>query len=114
MERRIIVPNKGEKITVNADHTLNVPDSPVIPFIEGDGIGIDIAPAMRRVVDAAVADAYGDKRKIAWMEVYAGEKAAQVYGGEAWLQDETVEAMRDCVVSIKGPLTTPVSAAFAP
>lgn len=109
MQRRINVPSKGEKITVNVDHTLNVPDSPIIPFIEGDGIGIDIAPAMRRVVDAAVADAYGDKRKIAWMEVYAGEKAVQVYGGEAWLPDETVEAMRDCVVSIKGPLTTPVS-----
>lgn len=109
MERRINVPNKGKKITVNSDHTLNVPDSPIIPFIEGDGIGIDIAPAMRRVVDAAVADAYGDKRKIAWMEVYAGEKAVQIYGGEAWLPDETVEAMRDCVVSIKGPLTTPVS-----
>ncbi len=109
MYKHINVPSKGEKITVNADHSLTVPDFPIIPFIEGDGIGVDITPPMRRVVDAAVAKAYGHKRKIEWMEVYAGEKAVQVYGPEVWLPDETVEAVRDHAVSIKGPLTTPVS-----
>jgi isocitrate dehydrogenase len=101
--------SQGKKIGVNADHTLNVPDFPIIPFIEGDGIGVDITPPMRRVVDAAVAKAYGQKRKIEWREVYAGEKAVRVYSQAVWLPDETVEAIRDHVVSIKGPLTTPVS-----
>lgn len=109
MYKQIKIPSSGKKITVNADHTLRVPDFPIIPFIEGDGIGVDITPSMRRVVDAAVANAYGRKRKIEWMEVYAGEKAVRVYGQEVWLPDETVEAMRDYAVSIKGPLTTPVS-----
>jgi isocitrate dehydrogenase len=99
----------GDKITVNADHTLCVPDRPIIPFIEGDGTGVDITPAMRHVVDAAVAKAYAGKRAIAWMEVFAGEKAVKVYGADQWLPDETVEAVRDFVVSIKGPLTTPTS-----
>ncbi|MEW6562140.1 MAG: NADP-dependent isocitrate dehydrogenase [Pseudomonadota bacterium] len=109
MYQHIKIPSNGQKITVNADFTLNVPDQPIIPFIEGDGTGVDITPAMRRVVDAAVAKAYAGKRQIAWMEVYAGEKALSVYGNDTWLPDETVEAVRDYVVSIKGPLTTPTS-----
>ena len=98
----------GEKITVNADYSLNVPNNPIIPFIEGDGIGRDITPVMRKVVDAAVAKAYGGQRAIAWMEVYAGEKAVATYGGNAWLPEETFQAVKEYVVSIKGPLTTPV------
>lgn len=109
MYQHIQVPTFGEKITVNADASLNVPDQPVIPFIEGDGTGVDITPVMRRVVDAAVAKAYGGKRSIAWMEVFAGEKAVKVYGGDHWLPDETVAAVREYVISIKGPLTTPTS-----
>ncbi len=109
MYQHIKVPAQGQKITVNKDYSLNVPDQPIIPFIEGDGIGVDITPPMMRVVDAAVAKAYGGKRKIAWMEVYAGEKAVKVYGNDTWLPDETVAAVRDHVVSIKGPLTTPTS-----
>jgi isocitrate dehydrogenase len=105
--QKIAVP-AGEKITVNADHSLNVPDRPVIPYIEGDGTGIDITPVMKKVVDAAVARAYAGRRQIAWMEVYAGEKAVKVYGNNTWLPDETMTAVRDYVVSIKGPLTTPV------
>ncbi|MBN8772946.1 MAG: NADP-dependent isocitrate dehydrogenase, partial [Thiobacillus sp.] len=80
MSTHIQIPAAGKKITVNADNTLNVPDTPIIPFIEGDGTGVDITPAMRRVVDAAVAKAYGGKKQIAWMEVFAGEKAVKVYG----------------------------------
>jgi isocitrate dehydrogenase len=106
--QHIKVPNKGEKITVNSDLSLNVPNNPVIPFIEGDGIGVDITPPMKHVVDAAVSKAYGNKRQIEWMEIYAGEKATQVYGKDVWLPDETLDAMREYVVSIKGPLTTPV------
>ena len=98
----------GGKIAVKADHSLIIPDRPIIPFIEGDGTGRDITPVMRKVVDAAVAKAYGGKRSIAWMEVYAGEKAVATYGNGAWLPDETLRAVRDYVVSIKGPLTTPV------
>ncbi|HUW29256.1 MAG TPA: NADP-dependent isocitrate dehydrogenase [Sulfuriferula sp.] len=109
MYQHIQLPTHGEKITINADASLNVPDQPVIPFIEGDGTGVDITPVMRRVVDAAVAKAYGGKRSIAWMEVYAGEKAVKVYGGDNWLPEETVAAVREYVVSIKGPLTTPTS-----
>jgi isocitrate dehydrogenase len=108
MSEKIVVPSHGEKITVNADHTLNVPDCPIIPFIEGDGIGVDITPPMKQVVDAAIAKAYGGKRSIAWMEVYAGEKSLKVYGDNQWLPDETMKAVRDYVISIKGPLTTPV------
>jgi isocitrate dehydrogenase len=102
------VPAVGDKITVNADMSLKVPNNPIIPFIEGDGIGVDISPVMIKVVDAAVAKAYGSDRKISWMEVYAGEKATQVYDQDTWLPKETLEAVRDYVVSIKGPLTTPV------
>ena len=105
--QKIQVP-AGDKITVNADMTLNVPNNPIIPYIEGDGIGVDISPVMIKVVDAAVEKAYAGKRKISWMEVYAGEKATQVYDSETWLPEETLNAVRDYVVSIKGPLTTPV------
>ncbi|MGA7949077.1 MAG: NADP-dependent isocitrate dehydrogenase [Thiobacillaceae bacterium] len=105
----IQIPSQGHKITVKGDNTLNVPDFPIIPFIEGDGTGVDITPVMRRVVDAAVEKAYGGRKKIAWMEVYAGEKATRVYGADTWLPDETVDAVRDYVISIKGPLTTPTS-----
>jgi isocitrate dehydrogenase len=105
----IQTPQAGAKITVNADFSLNVPDRPIIPFIEGDGTGVDITPVMRAVLDAAVEKAYGGKRKIEWMEVYAGEKATKVYGADAWLPEDTVAAVREYVVSIKGPLTTPTS-----
>ncbi|MGY4531851.1 isocitrate dehydrogenase [Pseudomonas sp. TE3786] len=106
--QKIQVPATGDKITVNADMSLNVPNNPIIPYIEGDGIGVDISPVMIKVVDAAVNKAYGGERKISWMEVYAGEKATQVYDQDTWLPKETLEAVRDYVVSIKGPLTTPV------
>lgn len=106
--QKIQVPASGDKITVNADNTLNVPNNPVIPYIEGDGIGVDITPVMIKVVDAAVEKAYGGQRKISWMEIYAGEKATQVYDPDTWLPQETLEVVRDYVVSIKGPLTTPV------
>ena len=106
--QHIKVPAEGSKITVNADHSLNVPDQPIIPYIEGDGVGVDITPVMLKVVDAAVAKAYGGRRKLAWMEVFAGEKATRIYGPDVWLPEETVSAVRDFVVSIKGPLTTPV------
>ncbi len=105
---KIEIPAEGDKITVNSDFSLNVPDQPIIPFIEGDGIGVDVTPVMQKVVDAAVEKAYGGSRKIAWMEVYAGEKSTSVYGSDVWLPEETMEAVRDYVVSIKGPLTTPV------
>ena len=106
--QHIKVPAGGQKITVNADFSLNVPDEPIIPYIEGDGTGADISPVMLKVVDAAVAKAYGGKRKIHWMEVYAGEKSTKVYGSDVWLPEETLDAVRDSVVAIKGPLTTPV------
>ena len=103
---RIVVPSDGRKITVNPDTSLNVPDNPIIPFIEGDGIGIDVTPAMLRVVNAAVEKAYGERRRISWMELYSGEKANARYG--QWFPDETLHALREFVVSIKGPLGTPV------
>ena len=104
----IHVPVDGEQITVGPDQSLEVPDHPIIPFIEGDGIGIDVTPVMRQVVKNAVRTAYGDGRKIYWMEIYAGEKACKLYQEGNWLPDETLQAMQDYVVSIKGPLTTPV------
>jgi len=106
--QKIKVPEMGEKITVNADLSLNVPANPVIPFIEGDGIGVDVTPPMLDVVNAAVEKAYNGERKIEWMEVYAGEKATHVYGEDTWLPEETLEAMNEYKVGIKGPLTTPV------
>ncbi|MCR2747778.1 NADP-dependent isocitrate dehydrogenase [Limnobacter parvus] len=108
MYQHIKIPAVGEKITVNSDYSLNVPDQPIIPYIEGDGTGFDITPVMIDVVDASVAKAYGGKRKISWMEIYAGEKATKVYGPDVWLPDETLEVLKDYVVSVKGPLTTPV------
>ena len=108
MYQHIKVPEGGHKISVNADFSLNVPDQPIIPFIEGDGTGADITPVMIKVVDAAVAKAYGGKKKIHWMEVYAGEKSTRVYGPDVWLPPETLQAVKEYVVSIKGPLTTPV------
>jgi isocitrate dehydrogenase len=102
------VPAEGERITLNPDFSLNVPARPIIPFVEGDGIGIDVTPVMKRVVDAAVQKAYGKQRQIAWMEVFAGEKANKVHGAGAWFPDETLHALRNFVVSIKGPLGTPV------
>jgi isocitrate dehydrogenase len=107
MYKHIKVP-AGEKITVNADFSINVPNNPIIPYIEGDGTGFDITPVMIKVVDAAVQKAYGGKRKISWMEVYAGEKSTKVYGPDVWMPDETLDAVKEYVVSIKGPLTTPV------
>lgn len=106
--QHITPPTQGEKISVNPDFSLHVPDQPIIPFIEGDGIGVDITPTMQQVVDAAIEKAYGKKRRIAWMEVYAGEKASQIYGKSIFLPEETLSALHDYVVSIKGPLTTPV------
>ncbi|MEY3942960.1 MAG: isocitrate dehydrogenase [Pseudomonadota bacterium] len=108
MSSKIVRPNRGEKITVNTDFSLNVPDEPIIPYIEGDGTGVDISPVMIKVVDAAVEKAYGGKRKIAWMEIFCGEKSTKIYGPDVWLPEETLEALKDYVVSIKGPLTTPV------
>lgn len=105
---KIKIPHEGQAITVNQQLQLQVPDQPIIPFIEGDGIGVDVTPAMLRVVDAAVEKAYGAQKKIAWMEIYAGEKATRVYGDNQWLPAESLEAMKQYVVSIKGPLTTPV------
>ena len=104
----VTIPTTGKKITVNQDFSLNVPDNPIIPYIRGDGTGIDITPVMKHVVDAAIKKAYGDKRKIEWMEIYAGEEATKVYAKDTWLPQETIEAMREFAVAIKGPLTTPV------
>ncbi len=109
---KIIVPTDGEKITANADNTINVPDHSIIPFIEGDGIGIDVTPPMLKVVNKAVENAYGGNRKISWMEIYAGEKAVATYGGENWMPEETFAAIREFLVGIKGPLTTPVGGGF--
>jgi isocitrate dehydrogenase len=106
--QNIQLPSNGEKITVNKDFSLSVPDNPILPFIEGDGIGVDITPVMQQVIDAAVEKAFGGKRKIAWMELFAGEKANAVYGENTWLPDETMQAIKEFSVAIKGPLTTPV------
>ena len=108
MSQHVTVPAGGQKITVNADRSLNVPDHPIIPYIEGDGTGLDITPVMLKVVDAAVAKCYGGARQIHWMEVFAGEKATRVYGPDVWLPEETLDIVKDYIISIKGPLTTPV------
>lgn len=108
MYQHITVPADGQKITVNADFSLNVPDNPIIPYIQGDGTGIDVTPVMIKVIDAAVAKAYDGQRKIHWMEIFAGEKSTKLYGSDVWLPEETLAALKDYVVSIKGPLTTPV------
>ncbi len=109
--KHIQVPSQGEKITVNEDYSLNVPDNPIIPYIEGDGIGIDISPVMIDVVNAAIEKAYGGKKKISWMEIFTGEKAAEMYDGD-WFPEETLEAIKEYLVGIKGPLTTPVGGGF--
>lgn len=109
--KHIQVPIEGEKITVNADNSLHVPDNPIIPYIEGDGIGVDISPVMIAVVNAAVDKAYAGGRKISWMEIFTGEKAAEMYDGD-WFPEETLEAIKEYSVAIKGPLTTPVGGGF--
>ncbi|MCB1614917.1 MAG: NADP-dependent isocitrate dehydrogenase [Pseudomonadales bacterium] len=109
--QKVTVPSQGSKITVNPDLSLTVPNNPIIPFIEGDGIGVDITPVMIKVIDAAVEKAYSSEKKIAWMEVYCGEKAAELYEGN-WFPEETLEALKEFAVSIKGPLTTPVGGGF--
>ncbi|MBY5991691.1 NADP-dependent isocitrate dehydrogenase [Ferrimonas balearica] len=108
MESKIHAPTEGEVIQVADGGALVVPDQPIIPFIEGDGIGVDVTPPMRKVLDAAVEKAYGGQRKIQWMEIYCGEKSTQVYGADTWLPEETLQAVKDYKVAIKGPLTTPV------
>jgi isocitrate dehydrogenase len=106
--QHIKIPSGGEKIKVNKDFSLSVPTNPIIPYIEGDGTGVDITPVMLKVVDAAVNKAYGGKKKIVWMEMFAGEKSCKIYGENVWLPEETLAAAKEYVVSIKGPLTTPV------
>ena len=106
--QKVVLPTQGQKIKVRSDNSLEVPDQPIIPFIEGDGIGVDITPVMKKVVDAAVVKAYQGKRNIVWMEIYAGQKAVNVYGENQWLPEETLTAIREYLVAIKGPLTTPV------
>jgi isocitrate dehydrogenase len=108
MSEHVTVPADGQKITVNPDSSLNVPDNPIIPYVEGDGTGADITPVMLKVVDAAVQKAYGGQRRIHWMEIFAGEKATRLYGPDVWLPEETLDIVKEYVVSIKGPLTTPV------
>ena len=105
--KNIKIPKKGSKISIK-NGKLDVPDNPIIPFIEGDGIGVDITPAMISVVDNAVEKAYSGKKKIEWMEVFCGEKSTNVYSKDTWLPDETIEALKEYVISIKGPLTTPI------
>ena len=109
--KHIKVPTEGDRITVNGDHSLTVPDNPIIPYIEGDGIGVDISPVMIDVVNAAVEKAYSGARKISWMEIFTGEKAAELYAGD-WFPEETLEAIKAYAVAIKGPLTTPVGGGF--
>ena len=108
MANKISIPTDGAKIEVASDFSLKVPDNPIIPFIEGDGIGVDITPVMRKVVDAAVKIAYAGGKKIHWLESFCGEKATREYGPDIWLPEETLEILSDFAVSIKGPLTTPV------
>lgn len=106
--QKIVVPTQGAKITVDKNGQLNIPDNPIIPFIEGDGTGVDITPVMLKVVDSAVKKAYSGKKQISWMEIYCGEKSTQVYGHDQWLPEETLSALKEYIIAIKGPLTTPV------
>tara|TARA_A100001015_G_scaffold34038_1_gene37703 strand:+ start:1021 stop:1368 length:348 start_codon:yes stop_codon:yes gene_type:complete len=110
--KNIITPKAGEKISFDKNGKINVPDNPIIPFIEGDGIGTDISPATIKVVDHAVKTAYGDKRKIEWMEIYCGEKSVKTYGDDVWMPDETIAAIKEFSVAIKGPLTTPIGGGY--
>ena len=105
---KIVIPSGGEPITINEAGKLNVPNNPIIPFIEGDGIGTDITPAMIKVIDNAVETAYGDEKMISWMEIYCGEKSVETYGNDTWLPDETIDAIKEYIVAIKVPLTTPI------
>ena len=105
---KVVVPTQGSAIEIDANGKLIVPDNPIVPFIRGDGIGADITPVMQKVVDAAVAKAYSQKKKISWMEIYAGGRSVEVYGDNTWLPDETFDFIRKYHVAIKGPLTTPV------
>ena len=106
--KHIVVPEEGEKINFNSSNELVIPNNPIIPFIEGDGIGSDITPAMINVVDSSVSKAYKDKKKISWMEIFCGEKSVEVYGDGKWLPAETLTALETFLIGIKGPLTTPV------
>lgn len=108
MQSKVVVPTQGSKITLDGKGHLNVPNNPIIPFIEGDGIGVDVTPAMRLVLDAAVQKAYNGERKIEWMEIYTGEKSTKVYGENEWLPQETLDLVKEYRVAIKGPLTTPI------
>ena len=108
MNQIIKTPSNGQAISVKKNHELNIPDFPIIPFIEGDGIGVDIMPAMQSVVDAVVKKIYSGSKKIEWLEVFAGEKAAKLYGNNHYLPEETLDALETYIVSIKGPLATPV------
>ena len=108
MTSKVKVPSKGEQIKLNSNLKLDVPDCPIIPFISGDGIGVDITPSMQAVINHAIKKTYGDKKKISWMEVYAGEKATQIYNKDTWLPEETIDLLKKYMISIKGPLTTPV------
>ena len=110
--QHITVPEQGSKITVNTDLSLNVPNDPIIPYIEGDGIGFDVSPVMLKVVDAAVEKAFNGTKKIHWMEVYAGEKATVTYDADTWMPEETLAAFKEYKVGIKGPLTTPVAVSY--
>jgi len=107
--RKLIAPAEGHRIEMDNDGSLRVPDDPIIPFIEGDGVGLDITPVMRRIVDASVAKAYGGTRRVQWLEIFAGEKALPVYGPDEWLPEDTLAAIKDYKVAIKGPLSTPIS-----
>lgn len=108
MDSKVIIPADGQAITADANGVLTVPNNPIVPYIEGDGIGKDVTPAMLKVVDAAVAKAYAGQRQIKWMEIYAGEKSTKVYGENVWLPEETYDFIKNYCVAIKGPLTTPV------
>ena len=108
MFSKIKIPEKGEAIRIDSNLKLDVPNHPIIPFITGDGIGIDITPSMRKVIDHVIKSAYGETKKIEWMEVFAGEKATNIYGKDVWLPDETIDALTKYIISIKGPLATPV------
>ena len=108
MSSKIKIPNKGEAIRIDSNLKLDIPNRPIIPFIEGDGIGVDITPSMQAVIDHTIKKAYGETKKIEWMEVFAGEKATKIYGKDIWLPDETIDAVTKYIISIKGPLATPV------
>jgi len=108
MSNKIKIPNNGEEISIDSNFKLNIPNHPIIPFITGDGIGVDITPSMQIVIDNTLKKAYGETKKIEWMEIYAGKKATELYGKDAWLPDETINALKKYILSIKGPLATPI------